>query len=233
MKIAVLPARGGSKRIPRKNIKDFCGKPMIAWSIEVAKAADLFDHIIVSTDDSEIADKSIEYGAEVPFIRPAELSDDFTGTNEVIAHTVRWAIEQGWPVSSVCCIYPAAPFIQIDDLKQGLEELENGGWDYVFPATDFSASIFKSLRQLENGGIEMFFPENYTKRNQDLPMALQDAAQFYWGRKDAWLEGKKFFNGETYAVKIPAWRVQDIDTPDDWARAEIIHKAILEKNMNK
>ena len=231
MNIAVLPARGGSKRIPRKNIKDFCGKPMIVWSIEAAKASELFDHIIVSTDDPEIAEISIQHGAEVPFVRPAELADDFTGTNKVIAHATQWAIENGWSISSVCCIYPAAPFIQVSDLKKGLEELEKGSWDYVFPATDFSASIFKSLRQLENGGIEMFFPENFTKRNQDLPMALEDAAQFYWGRKNAWLEGNKFFDGKTFAIKIPSWRVQDIDTPDDWTRAEIINKAILKKGI--
>ena len=126
MKIAVIPARGGSKRIPRKNIKDFCGKPMIAWSIEAAKASSLFDHIIVSTDDTEIADIAMVWGAEVPFVRPLKLSDDYAGTTEVVAHSTRWSIDQGWAVSAVCCIYATAPFVQADDLRRGLKLLESG-----------------------------------------------------------------------------------------------------------
>lgn len=226
MRIAVIPARGGSKRIPRKNIKDFCGKPMIAWSIEVAKESSLFDHIIVSTDDTEIADIAKVCGAEVPFIRPIELSDDYAGTTEVIAHTTRWSLSQGWPVSAVCCIYATAPFVQVHDLKQGLKLLESGSWAYAFSATDFAAPIFRAFKQVAEGGVEMFFPEHFATRSQDLPVALHDAGQFYWGRSSAWIEGRRIFDRHSVPVIIPRWRVQDIDNQDDWMRAELIYKQL-------
>ena len=221
MKIAVIPARGGSKRIPRKNIKNFCGKPMIAWSIEAAKASALFDHILVSTDDAEIADIAKEWGAEVPFMRPVELSDDHAGTTEVIAHATRWALEQGFDVEAVCCIYATAPFVQAEDLKRGLAALESGNWAYAFTVTDFAAPIFRSFKQNAEGGIEMFYPEHFSTRSQDLPTALHDAGQFYWGRPSAWIEGKRIFDRHSTPVVIPRWRVQDIDTQDDWIRAEL------------
>lgn len=222
MKIAVIPARGGSKRIPRKNIRNFCGKPMIAWSIEAAKASSLFDHIIVSTDDAEIADIAKQWGAETPFLRPAELSDDYAGTTEVIAHTTQWALDQGFEVEAVCCIYATAPFIRVDDLKRGLAALESGDWAYAFTATDFAAPIFRSFKQNAEGGLEMFYPEYFSARSQDLPIALHDAGQFYWGRPSAWIEGKRIFDRHSIPVVIPRWRVQDIDTQDDWIRAELI-----------
>ena len=226
MNIAVIPARGGSKRIPRKNIKDFCGKPMIAWSIEAAKKSELFDHIIVSTDDIEIAEVATRWGAEVPFRRPAELSNDFVGTTEVIGHATRWAVEHGWQVTAVCCIYATAPFLRIDDLKQGLAALESGGWLYAFAATDFAAPIFRSFMQGAEGGIKMFFPDQFSTRSQDLPTALHDAAQFYWGLPTAWMEGKRIFDQHSLALVIPRWRVQDIDNQDDWIRAELIYKQL-------
>lgn len=222
MKIAVIPARGGSKRIPRKNIKDFCGKPMIAWSIEAAKISGLFDRIIVSTDDAEIAEVAKQWGAEIPFMRPDELSNDYAGTTEVIAHATQWAIDQGCDVDAVCCIYATAPFIQVADLKRGLEALESHDWAYAFTVTDFAASIFRSFKQNAEGGIEMFFPEHFSTRSQDLPTALHDAGQFYWGRPNAWLEGKGIFDRHTVPVIIPRWRVQDIDNWGDWQRAEQI-----------
>lgn len=221
MKIAVIPARGGSKRIPRKNIKNFCGKPMIAWSIEAAKASALFDRIFVSTDDAEIADIAKQWGAEVPFMRPAELSNDYAGTTEVIAHATQWALDQGLELDAVCCIYATAPFIQADDLKRGLAALESGDWAYAFTATDFAAPIFRSFKQNAEGGIEMFYPEHFSTRSQDLPTALHDAGQFYWGRPSAWIEGKRIFDRHSTPVVIPRWRVQDIDTQDDWIRAEL------------
>lgn len=226
MNIAVIPARGGSKRIPRKNIKDFCGKPMIAWSIEVAKASGLFDHIIVSTDDAEIAEVAKQWGAEVPFMRPDELSNDNAGTTGVIAHATQWALEKGWPVTAVCCIYATAPFVQADDLKRGLEGLESGDWEYAFAATDFAAPIFRSFKQRANGGIEMFFPDHFSTRSQDLPTALHDAGQFYWGHPSAWMEDKRIFDWHSMPIIIPRWRVQDIDNHDDWARAELIYKQL-------
>jgi pseudaminic acid cytidylyltransferase len=229
MKIAVIPARGGSKRIPRKNIKEFCGKPMIAWSIEAAIASGLFDHILVSTDDSEIADVALKWGAEVPFIRPAELSDDYAGTTEVIAHATQWALAQNWQVTAVCCIYATAPFMRFEDLKQALQALESGVWSYAFTVTDFAAPIFRSFKEHPDGGIEMFFPEHFLTRSQDLPRALHDAGQFYWGRTSAWLEGKRMFDRHSIPIQIPRWCVQDIDNEEDWIRAEIIAPVIMNR----
>jgi N-acylneuraminate cytidylyltransferase len=229
MRIAVIPARGGSKRIARKNVRDFCGKPMIAWSIEAARRAELFEHVVVSTDDAEIAEVARKWGAEAPFVRPAELSDDHTGTTEVIAHAANWAGERGWPLTAVCCIYATAPFLDAEDIKRGLRALEAGDWAYAFTATEFAAPIFRSFKQNANGGVEMFFPEHFTSRSQDLPVALHDAAQFYWGRPSAWVEGKRIFASHSTPVIVPRWRVQDIDDEDDWLRAEIIAPAIIRR----
>ena len=219
MKVAVIPARGGSKRIPRKNIKDFCGRPMIAWSIIAAQKSGLFDHIIVSTEDAEIAQVAREWRAEAPFTRPADLADDHTGTPPVVAHAVDWMQAQGWDLEAVCCLYPASPFIHAEDVRKGLELLQSGGWAYAFTVTDFPAPIFRSFRQLPEGGVEMFFPEHALTRSQDLPEALHDAAQFYWGTPEAWRSGKPMFAPHTIPLRIPRWRVQDIDTEDDWVRA--------------
>jgi pseudaminic acid cytidylyltransferase len=227
MKIAVIPARGGSKRIPRKNIRPFCGKPMIAWSIEAAKSSGLFEHIIVSTDDAEIAEVAKQWGAEVPFMRTEELSNDHAGTAPVIAHATQWALDQGFDVAAVCCIYATAPFVQINDLKRGWDAMNSGDWNYAFTVTDFAAPIFRSFKQTAEGGIEMFFPEYFVTRSQDLPTALHDAGQFYWGYPDAWLEDKRIFDRHSVPVIIPRWRVQDIDTPDDWERAEILAPIIM------
>jgi pseudaminic acid cytidylyltransferase len=227
MKIAFIPARGGSKRIPRKNIKEFCGKPMIAWSIEAAKVSGLFDHIIVSTDDAEIAEVAKQWGAEVPFMRPPELSNDYAGATEVIAHATQWALDEGFDLEALCCIYATAPFIQVADLKAGIDALNSGDWAYAFAVTDFAAPIFRSFKQTINGGIEMFFPEHFTTRSQDLPIALHDAGQFYWGRPDAWIKGLRVFENHSKPILIPRWRVQDIDTEDDWIRSEMMASNIL------
>ena len=228
MNLAVLPAREGSKRIPRKNIRLFCGRPMIAWPIAAARESGLFDRIIVSTDDAEIAEIAREHGAEVPFLRPASLADDHTGTTEVIAHATRWALDQGWAVAAVCCLYPTAPMIATADLIEGLRVLESGNWDFVFTATDYASPIFRAFRQTGDGGLEMFYPEHFKTRSQDLPRALHDAGQFYWGRTQAWLAGDAVFGPRSAPLIIPRWRVQDIDTPDDWRRAEAMVKALEE-----
>jgi N-acylneuraminate cytidylyltransferase len=227
MNVAVIPARGGSKRIPRKNIKEFCGKPMIAWPIEEAKESGLFDHIIISTDDEEIAEVAKLCGAEVPFMREAELSDDYTGTIEVIAHAVSWMHEQDWKPEAVCCIYATSVFVIKDDLLKGFDALNTGKWQYAISVTDFEYPIFRSFRKLPSGGVEMFFPEHYSTRSQDLPTALHDAGQFCWGRPSAWLEKKQVFDSTARPILIPRWRVQDIDTEDDWIRAELLYKAIF------
>jgi pseudaminic acid cytidylyltransferase len=230
MRIAVIPARGGSKRIPRKNIKPFCGKPMIAWSIQAAKSSGLFDRIIVSTDDAEITEVARQWGAEVPFMRPEQLSNDHAGTTSVIAHATQWVLDQGFDVSASCCIYATAPFIQVGDLKRGWDALNSGDWNYAFTVTDFAAPIFRSFNQSESG-IEMFFPEHFDTRSQDLPVALHDAGQFYWGRPAAWLEGKRIFDRHSKPLVIPRWRVQDIDTEEDWARAEILAPVIMGRKV--
>lgn len=228
MRIAFIPARGGSKRIPRKNIRRFCGRPMIAWPIQAARESGLFSRIAVSTDDEEIASVAREWGAEVPFRRPAELSGDHTGTTEVMGHAVRWAIEQGWSPTAACCIYATAPFLRAADLERGLRALESGTWAYAFAATEYPAPIFRSFRQHPDGGAEMFFPQHFETRSQDLPIALHDAAQFYWGRPDAWLEGKTLFARHSVPLVIPRWRVQDIDSEEDWRRAETLAPGILQ-----
>jgi N-acylneuraminate cytidylyltransferase len=170
MKIDVTPARGGSKRIPPKNIKDFNGKPMIAWSIEAAIASGCFDNVIASTDD-EIRDVELRFGAEVPLVRSAELANDHAGTTEVISRAKQWVLDKGYDVQSVCCIYAAAPFIQFYDLRRGCEMLNSGDWDFAFIVTEFSAPLFRSFKQLPEGGVEMFFPVNFHTRSQNLPLA--------------------------------------------------------------
>jgi N-acylneuraminate cytidylyltransferase len=226
MNIAIIPARGGSKRIPRKNIRQFCGQPMIAWSIGAARQSGLFEHIIVSTDDPEIVSVALAHGAEVPFERPAELSDDHTGTTEVIAHATGWLMEQGWRVEAVCCLYATAPFVRVEDLRQGFELLKSGNWAFTFTAAQYAAPIFRSFCVHPEGGVEMLFPEYFTTRSQDLPPALHDAGQFYWGRPDAWLKKKRLFDRHSCPLIIPRWRVQDIDTEEDWLRAEFLSKVI-------
>lgn len=227
MRAAVIPARGGSKRIPRKNVRNFAGKPMIAHSIEVALASKLFDRVIVSTDDEEIVAVSRAHGAEVPFIRPASLADDYSGTTPVVAHAVEWLQRQGGiDPEAVCCIYATAPFVTVHDLAQGLSQLLNGSWDYVFSATTYSSPVFRSFRRSSPGGLEMLFPRHFETRSQDLDEVFHDAGQFYWGRARAWIEQREIFGAKSDVVPLPRWRVQDIDTPEDWERAERLHKSL-------
>jgi N-acylneuraminate cytidylyltransferase len=229
MKLAVIPARGGSKRIPRKNIKPFCGKPMIAWSIEAALQSACFDQVIVSTDDDEIAEVARQYGALVPFMRSAELSDDHTGTIPVIRHAIEWFQTQGQIPVQVCCLYATAPFVYVDDLRRGLVALTDTGSDYAFSVTSYAFPIQRAIRITNAGRIEMFNPEHFNTRSQDLEEAWHDAGQFYWGRAEAWLTGKPIFSNDAVPVKLPRHRVQDIDTPEDWVRAEWMFKALQEK----
>ena len=226
MKIAVIPARGGSKRIPRKNIKTFCGKPMIAWSIEAALQSGCFDQIVVSTDDAEIAEIARQHGAQVPFMRPAELSDDHTGTTAVIAHAINWFAAQGQTPAQVCCLYATAPFVSADDLRRGLAVLTEQGSDYAFSVTSYAFPIQRAIRITAAGRVEMFNAEHFNTRSQDLEEAYHDAGQFYWGRAEAWLQGQMIFSPAAASVMLPRHRVQDIDTPEDWARAEWMFKAL-------
>ena len=228
MRLAIIPARGGSKRIPRKNIKMFCGKPMIAWAIEAALASRCFDRVIVSTDDDEVAAVAKLWGGEVPFIRPAELSDDHAGTSVVIAHAVDWLEAQGYTPQQVCCIYATAAFVTADDLCRGLSILIERGCDYAFSVTNYAFPIQRALRITTDKRLEMYWPEHYAARSQDLEEAYHDAGQFYWGKTDAWREQRMIFSRVSAPVILPRHRVQDIDTPEDWERAEWMFRAMNE-----
>lgn len=220
MIVAVIPARGGSKRIPRKNIRTFCGKPMISWSISAAIKSDCFDRIIVSTDDFEIATISRQYGAEVPFVRPAELSGDHTPTIPVIAHAIDWLQDHHETPQYVCCIYATAPFLLAEDLRVGQTLIKERGLDYVFSATRFSFPIQRAFRLDSEEHVDMFYPEYRSTRSQDLEEAFHDAGQFYWGRTSAWSLDLPIFAKNSAVIQLPSWRVQDIDDEEDWVRAE-------------
>lgn len=226
MKIAVIPARGGSKRIPRKNVKYFCDKPIIAWSIDAAVASGCFDRIIVSTDDLEIADVARAHGAEVPFLRPPELSGDYAGTIPVVGHAIKWLIDTGCSPTLVCCLYATAPFVRSEDLINGLRVIENQACDYAFSVTTYDFPIQRSIKLDGNGRVAMFNPEHFNTRSQDLEEAYHDAGQFYWGTADAWLAGRQVFTSQSASVLLPRYRVQDIDTMEDWIRAEWMFKAL-------
>ena len=227
MNVALIPARGGSKRIPRKNIKFFCGKPIIAYSIETAISSKLFEKVIVSTDNKEIAETAKEYGAEVPFIRPAKLSDDYTVTSAVVRHGINWILDQGWEVSSVCCIYATAPLMEKDDLIKAYDILLTDKWEFVFPATSFVYPIQRAFMKLKTDGIQMFNPDHFKTRSQDLPEAYHDAGQFCWGKTDTWLENRMSFSEKSTVVEIPSYRVIDIDTEEDWRQAELLYKLLI------
>ncbi len=226
MNICVIPARGGSKRIPRKNVKKFCGKPMIAWSIEAALQSGCFDLVLVSTDDSEIAEVAQQHGASVPFMRPAKLSDDYTGTLPVVRHAVEWFNSQGSIAERVCCLYATAPFVRGEDILKGLKKLSQGEVDYAFSVTSYAFPIQRAIRLTETGRAEMFYPEYFNTRSQDLEEAYHDAGQFYWGKSSAWLNEKMIFGHDSVPVVLPRHRVQDIDTLEDWVRAEWLFKVM-------
>lgn len=232
MNIAVIPARGGSKRIPRKNLRTFAGRPMIAWPIAAAIDSGCFDRIIVSTDDDEIASVAQAHGAEVPFRRPAELSDDHTPTIPVVAHAVRWQQERAH-VERACCIYATAPMLRAADIRAGSTALDAAGGDYAFSVTSYSFPIQRALRIDASGRVAMFQPEHRETRSQDLEEAFHDAGQFYWGRAEAWIAGRPIFAGASTAVRLPRKRVQDIDTIEDWERAELLFGAMDEQTRNR
>ena len=225
MRLAIIPARGGSKRIPKKNIKLFHGQPIISYSIETIKRSELFEKIIVSTDDSEIADVAVQYGAEIPFLRPKEISDDLSPTNDVIVHAINHFQDKGYELERVCCVYPTAPFLQSGDLKAA-SALITDSTQLVFSATEFSYPIFRSFRVFNDNKVEMFWPDNFSKRSQDLEKAYHDAGMFYYGKPEFFLQNEVFFNQYAKAYLMPHYRVQDIDTMDDWYRAEKYFKLL-------
>lgn len=227
MRIAVIPARGGSKRIPRKNVRAFAGRPMIAWSIEAALRSDLFDQVVVSTDDDEIASIALQEGASAPFRRPPELSDDHTPTKPVVAHAIERLEASGGTIAHVCCIYPTAPFLQPADLQAGWSVMAGGAFRYAFAVASYAYPVQRALRRLPGGGVDMLHPEHRAARSQDLEEAWHDAGQFYWGDAAAFVEGLPIFAPHAAPVVLPRWRVHDIDTPEDWTRAELMFQALV------
>ena len=224
MNIAIIPARGGSKRIPRKNIRDFCGRPMMEWAIATALESELFEHVVVSTDDLEIADLARRAGGEVPFTRPDALADDHAVTIDVINHAITWAIDAGWPVEAACCIYPTAAFIYADDLSAA-RNLLSSECDYSFAAIRYGHPPQRGFFRGAEGAPKLVQPEHETTRTQDLEPIYHDAGQFYWGTCQAWLERRPFFGSRTRFIELPPWRAQDIDREEDWTMAEQLFAA--------
>jgi pseudaminic acid cytidylyltransferase len=229
MRLAVIPARGGSKRIPRKNIKDFAGKPMIAWAISAAQESKLFDHVVVSTDDEEIAQIAITFGAESPFKRPPHLADDYTPTVPVVAHAVSACNSLGWDIEYACCIYPCAPFIVPQDLVTAYKLIVEQKANFVYPVTEYPHPIQRAMRRLPEGKMEFYAPQFELTRTQDLETSYHDAGQFYWGTAAAWISEKKMHT-DGLGIPIPKWRVVDIDTEDDWIRASYIFESIFQRD---
>jgi pseudaminic acid cytidylyltransferase len=226
VKIAVIPARGGSKRIPRKNIRMFCGKPIIAYSISAAQQTGLFDQVVVSTDDEEIASVAREFGAATPFIRPKEIADDFTGTNAVVKHAVAWFNAQSDDVTHACCLYATAPLVQARFIMEGYEALSRSDAAFAFSVTSYAFPIQRAVRITQDGRVDAIYPQHRMTRSQDLEHAYHDAGQFYWGTARAFLEEMPVFAPHSIGVILPRHLVQDIDTLEDWDHAELMYRAL-------
>ena len=225
LNIAVIPARGGSKRIPRKNVKPFGGKPMIAYAIAAARESGLFEQVVVSTDDDQIAEVARAHGAAVPFRRPAALADDQTPTVPVIAHAAQWFADQGQAPDALCCIYPCVPLLRAEDLRAAYELFVQRGAPYVYPVVRFHSSPWRGMRRPENGPMQFVYPQYELTRTLDLEPLFFDAGQFYWGRTEAWKSGLRM-HSNGHGWEIDGHRVVDIDTADDWRRAELIARAL-------
>ena len=223
MRIAVIPARGGSKRIPRKNIRDFCGKPIIAYTIEALQQSGVVDRIWISTDDEEIAEVAKSFGAEIPFWRPAELSTDSATTLPVIVHAVKEMINRDLKPECICCAYATAPLMKSYVIENALQKLQNHH-GYVFPATRYSYPIWRSFSLNEDECVDLIFPEKIKTRSQDLPSVWHDAGQFYWGTKKVWLEEIPMIDKHSKVIPLPNWQVIDIDVEEDWKHAELLYR---------
>ncbi|WP_439883135.1 pseudaminic acid cytidylyltransferase [Pontibacter sp. MBLB2868] len=223
--LAIIPARGGSKRIPRKNIKDFLGKPIIAYTIEAALNSGLFEEVMVSTDDEEIAAMARQYGAVVPFLRSPETSDDFATTAAVLSEVLQKYAAQGRAFDYACCLYPTAPFVTGKMLSEAYGKLMAGDFDTVFPVLRYSYPIWRSLR-VEGDRAVLNWPEHLESRSQDLPPAFHDAGQFYWFRVGRFLEKLALFTDRSGAIELSELEVQDIDSETDWKLAELKYKLL-------
>lgn len=224
--VAIIPARGGSKRIPKKNVRPFAGRPMISYPIRAALDAGLFDKVIVSTDSEEIAEVARAQGADVPFLRPAELSDDRTATAPVLVHALAWLEAEGTPADYACCVYATAPFVRPSDLVEGLRILKAAKATTAFSVTTYAFPIFRSLKITDAGTLSMFWPEHRLTRSQDLPEAYHDAGQFYWMDVKRFIADPNLYSADARPIVLPRYLVQDIDTPEDWAMAEHMYHAL-------
>lgn len=228
-KIAIITARGGSKRIPRKNIKDFLGKPIIAYSIESALKSELFDEVMVSTDDKEIAEIALQYGAKIPFIRSEKNADDFASTVDVLLEVLEEYKKRGQEFDFGCCIYPTAPFVNEEVLNKSYSLLISNQFDTVFPVVKFGFPIQRAIKLSESKRMDMFQPEHKKTRSQDLEPAFHDSGQFYWFSVERILDQKQLWTDNTGVVVMSEMQTQDIDNPDDWKLAELKYKLLLDK----
>ena len=222
--LADIPARGGSKRIPRKNIRDFLGRPIIAWSIETAMNSGLFDTVMVSTEDPEIAAVATAHGAEVPFLRTPGIADDHAGLIDVLAEVVATFEVRGQTFDAVCCLLATAPLATAERLRQGRDLLATGLYDSVFPVVAYGSPIQRALRRCEDGATSMIDPESYSRRSQDMEAAYHDPGQFYWLTPGACRERQPILSGRAGSFIIGEMEAQDIDTEDDWRLCELKHQ---------
>ena len=225
MNVAIIPARGGSKRILKQNIKEFLGSPIISYPIKAAMKTKLFERIIVSTDDNEIADMSESLGAEVPYLRSKNISDDFSTVSDVMADTVDWLNQNDQIYENICCIFPTTPCITDDDIVSGYKKLSEGNWKFVFGASKSNPAYYRSFKTTSKNAVKMIFPEFISERTQDLPIVYHDAGQFYWGKNDAWLDKKKVFDLHSTIIELPNWKARDLDTLEDWHSLEELIRA--------
>lgn len=223
--VAIIPARAGSKRIPRKNLRPFLGKPILQYSIEAALQSRLFHRVVVSTDSPEIAALAQALGAEAPFLRPEHLADDHTPLAEVVHHALSWLAEQGQQYQYACCILATAPLLQQRFLKEGAAILRSEACDAVIPVTTYEFPIFRSFK-LDDGTLKLMWPEYELMRSNDLAEAYHDIGQFYWLQVAAFLRSRRIFAPSARAVLVPRSLVQDIDTEDDWQRAEFLARTL-------
>jgi N-acylneuraminate cytidylyltransferase len=227
--IAIITARGGSKRIPRKNVKPFCGKPIILYSIEAALQSGVFDEVMVSTDDEEIADIAVKSGASVPFMRSEATASDHATTAQVIEEVLVRYSEKGQHFDTFCCIYPTAPFISAALLLKAMNKLADSGSHTLVPVVKYGYPVWRSVKMDDNQEIHFNWPENLNVRSQDLPPVYHDAGQFYAGKTELFLQEKKLFTEHTLGLEIPESETQDIDTEEDWLLAEIKYRFIQER----
>jgi pseudaminic acid cytidylyltransferase len=230
MRVAVIPARGGSKRIPGKNIRPFLGRPIIEYPVEAALQSGMFDRVVVSTDSEEIARVAEKAGAQIPFLRPAHLADDHTITVAVMLHALQ-ALGGEEQVPSLCCIYATAPFVRVDDLQRGGQLLAEQEAGAAISVTTFAFPIFRALQVNAQGTLQMFWPQYETTRSNDLPESYHDAGQFYWLDSHTLRAEKTMYPKKAVPVILPRYLVQDIDTPEDWQTAEVMYRVLQQRGV--